>query len=104
MWEFGVLLLLVAILGVFLAKWFLPGGGDLASGTLLVTGVSPRPNDARGEQFVTIAGVISGPTVSEYSVYRRMVVDLDKWPAIGQLHPVMYSPKNPDNWKFVPPD
>ncbi|KLO33434.1 hypothetical protein [Mycobacterium haemophilum] len=109
MWEFGVLLLLVAILGVFLAQRFLPrgrhlaaGGGDLASGTLLVTGVSPRP-DACGEQFVTIAGVITGPTVSEYSVYRRMVVDVDQWPAMGQLHPVVYSPKNPDNWQFAPP-
>ncbi|RFD26715.1 hypothetical protein MUBE_02340 [Mycobacterium uberis] len=111
MWEFGVLLLLVVILGVFLAQRFLPRGchpavgrGDLANGTLLVTGVSPRPDGARGEQFVTIAGVISGPTVSEYSVYWRMVVDVDQWPAMGQLHPVMYSPKNPDNWKFAPLD
>lgn len=98
-----MLLLLVAILGVFLAQRFLPRGprgGDLASGTLLVTGVSPRP-DAGGEQFVTIAGVISGPTVSEYAVYRRMVVDVDQWPTMGQLHPVVYSPKNPDNWKFA---
>lgn len=99
-----MLFLLVAILGVFLAKRFLPCESDLASGTLLVTGVSPRPDDAHGEQFVTIAGFISGPTVSEYSVYRRMVVDVGKWPAMGQLHPVVYSPKNPDNWKFALPD
>ena len=105
MWEFGVLLLLVAVLGVFLAQRFIPRGprGDLASGTLLVTGVSPRPA-ADGEQYVTIAGVINGPTVSEHAVYQRMAVDVDHWPAVGELHPVVYSPKNPDNWKFAPPE
>jgi hypothetical protein len=104
-WEIGVLLLLVAILLVFLAQRFIPRGprGELASGTLLVTGVSPRP-DATGEQYVTIAGVINGPTVSEYAVYRRMAVDVDQWPAIGELRPVVYSQKNPDNWKFAPPE
>lgn len=103
MWEFGLLILLVAVLAVFLAQRFIPRGprGELASGTLLVTGVSPRP-DAAGEQFVTIAGVISGPTVSEYSVYQRMAVDVEHWPTMGQLLPVVYSPKNPDNWRFAP--
>jgi hypothetical protein len=102
-WEFGVLLLLVAVLGVFLAQRFIPRGprGELASGTLLVTGVSPRP-DATGQQYVTIAGVINGPTVNEYAVYQRMAVDVDHWPTMGQLLPVVYSPKNPDNWKFAP--
>ena len=105
MWEFGLLILLVAVLGVFLAQRFVPRGprGAQASGTLLVTGVSPRP-DADGEQYVTIAGVINGPTVNEYSVYRRMAVNADQWPTIGQLHQVVYSPKNPDNWKFAPPE
>jgi len=99
-----VLLLLVAVLGVFLLQRFLPRGprGQLASGTLLVTGVSPRP-DAAGEQFVTIAGVINGPTVNEHAVYQRMAVSTDAWPVLGQLFPVVYSPKNPDNWKFAPP-
>jgi hypothetical protein len=103
-WEFGVLLLLVAVLGVFLLQRFVPRGprGQLASGTLLVTGVSPRP-DAAGEQFVTIAGVINGPTVNEHAVYRRMAVNTDAWPVLGQLFPVVYSPTNPDNWKFAPP-
>ncbi len=98
-----MLLLLVAILGVFLAQRFIPRGprGDLASGTLLVTGVSPRP-DASGEQYVTISGVINGPTVSEHAVYRRLVVNVDQWPTTGELRPVVYSPKNPDNWKFAP--
>lgn len=103
MWEFGLLLLLVAILGVFLVQRFVPRGprGELLSGTLLVTGISPRP-DATGEQFVTIAGVINGPTVNEHAVYQRMAVDVNQWPTIGQLFPVVYSPKNPDNWKFAP--
>jgi hypothetical protein len=104
-WEFGVLLLLVAVLGVFLAQRFISRGprGESASGTLLVTGVSPRP-DADGQQFVTIAGVINGPTVNEYSVYQRMAVDVEQWPRVGQLFPVVYSPKNPDNWKLAPPE
>jgi len=69
-WEFGMLLLLVAVVAGFVAQRFLPRGprgGGLLSGTLLVTGVSPRP-DAAGEQYVTIAGVINGPTVSEHAV------------------------------------
>ena len=98
-----MLLLLVAVLGVFLAQRFIPRGprGELSSGTLLVTGVSPRP-DATGQQYVTIAGVINGPTVNEYAVYQRMAVDVDHCPTMGQLLPVVYSPKNPDNWKFAP--
>ena len=100
-----MLLLLVAVLGVFLAQRFIPRGprGELASGTLLVTGVSPRP-DVPGQQYVTIAGVINGPTVNEYAVYQRMAVDVDHWPTMGQILPVVYSPKNPDNWKFAPPE
>jgi len=77
--------------------------GEVASGTLLVTGVSPRP-DADGEQFVTISGVINGPTMAEHVVYQRMVVDVNDWPSMGQLIPVVYSPKNPDNWRFAPPE
>jgi hypothetical protein len=105
MWEFGVLLLLVAVLAGFVAQRFIGRGprGDTASGTLLVTGVSSRPG-ASGEQYVTIAGVIDGPTVNEYAVYQRMAVDVDQWPTIGQLFPVVYSPKNPDNWRFAPPE
>jgi hypothetical protein len=104
LWQFGVLLLLVAVLGVVLAQRFIPRGprGELVNGTLLVTGVSPRP-DTSGQQYVTIAGVINGPTVSEHAVYQRMAVDVDQWPTMGQLFPVVYSPKNPDNWKFAPP-
>ncbi|AXN43373.1 hypothetical protein DSM43518_00627 [Mycobacterium marinum] len=98
-----MLLILVAVLLAFLAPRFIPRGprGALASGTLLVTGVSPRPDDAVGEQYVTITGVINGPTVNEYTVYGRMAVDVDQWPSTGQVLPVVYSPKNPDNWNFA---
>ncbi|WP_421841430.1 hypothetical protein [Mycobacterium sp.] len=105
MWEFAALLILVTVLVVFLAPRFFPRGtrGALAHGTLLVTGVSPRP-DADGEQYVTVAGVINGPTINEHAVYQRMAVDVDQWPVMGQLLPVVYSPKNPDNWRFAPPE
>ena len=105
MWEFGLLLLLVAIVVGLLAQRFIPRGprGVPASGTLLVTGVSPRP-DAGGEQYVTIAGVLNGPTVSEHAVYQRMAVNVDAWPVLGQLFPVVYSTRNPDNWRIVPPE
>ncbi|MDD4868604.1 MAG: hypothetical protein PHQ28_16280 [Mycobacterium sp.] len=104
MWEFGVLLILMAALGVFLAQRFIPRGprGEFVNGTLLVTGVSPRP-DAHGEQFVTISGVITGPTVNEFAVYQRMAVDVEKWPTMGELMPVVYSTKNPVDWRFAPP-
>jgi hypothetical protein len=104
-WEFGVLFLLLAVLGVLLAQRYLPRGprGNVVNGTLLVTGVSPRP-DAVGQQFVTIAGVINGPTVDEHAVYQRMAVDVEHWPIVGQLMPVVYSPTNPDNWTFAPPE
>ena len=99
-----MLLLLVAVLAVFLAQRFIPRGprGQVESGTLLVTGVSPRP-DATGEQYVTIAGVINGPALNEYSVYQRMAVDVDAWPTVGQVMPVLYSTKNPNNWRLAPP-
>ena len=105
MWSFGVLLLLVAVLAVFLAPRFIRRGqtADGLQGTLLITGVSPRP-DATGEQFVTIAGVINGPTVNEHAVYQRMVVNVDQWPTMGQLLPVVYSQKNPDNWSLTRPE
>lgn len=79
-------------------------GQPLAEGTLLVTGVSPRPDGVDGDQFVTITGVINGPTVNEHVVYQRMAVDVNRWPTMGQLFTVIYSPKNPDNWNFAPPE
>lgn len=104
-WQMWTLALLVAILAVLLTSWFRrPGpGNDAVAGTLLITGVSPRPNDI-GEQYVTITGVIHGPTVSEYETYQQIAVDVDNWPTVGELIPVRYSPRNPDNWRMVPPE
>jgi hypothetical protein len=98
-------LLLVAILAGFVVPRFIRRGprGDSLSGTLLITGVSPRP-DAEGEQFVTITGVIDGPTLNDYTVYQRIIVNVDNWPSVGELRPVVYSQRNPDNWMLAPPD
>lgn len=110
-----MILVLVGALVLIAAPWIrkraAAGGGgagggraaNMAPGTLLVTGVSPRPDEI-GEQFVTISGVINGPTVNEHVVYQRMIVDVDQWPTVGQLIDVVYSPKNPDKWGFAPPD
>ena len=98
-----MLLLLVGAIVSVAAPWLMrriPRRESVA-GTLLVTGVSPRP-DAVGEQFVTVTGVINGPTVDEHVVYQRYAVDVDQWPTVGDLMPVVYSPKNPDNWTFAP--
>ncbi len=106
-WEFFVLLLIVGALVLIIGPRFMKRGprpgSALAYGTLLVTGVSPRP-DADGEQFVTITGVISGPTVREHVVYQRLALDVNNWPTMGQLFDVAYSPKNPDNWRFASPE
>ncbi|HTY29115.1 MAG TPA: hypothetical protein VMD51_13385 [Mycobacterium sp.] len=104
MWEFAALVLILGALALVLGPRLMNRRGprgEMAQGTLLVTGVSPRP-DATGEQFVTISGVINGPTVNEHVVYQRMAVDVNSWPTMGQLIPVVYSPKNPDNWFFAP--
>lgn len=100
-----MLLLLIGALVLVLAPRIMRRGprGEMAHGTLLVTGVSPPP-DATGEQFVTISGVINGPTVGEHVVYQRLAVDVAHWPTMGQLIPVVYAPKNPDNWTFAPPE
>lgn len=103
--EFLAILLLVGALVLLLGPRLRKNGprGERAAGTLLITGVSPRP-DAEGEQFVTISGVINGPTVNEHHVYARLAMDVNQWPSMGTLIPVVYSPKNPDNWSFAPPD
>ncbi|HEX3545295.1 MAG TPA: hypothetical protein VHU62_01795 [Mycobacterium sp.] len=106
MWEFTVLLVLIGAV-VLLAAPRIMGrrgaGNDWLPGSLLVTGVSPRP-DAAGVQYGTITGVINGPTVNEHVIYQRLEVDVDAWPTMGALFPVVYSPKNPDNWRFAPQD
>jgi hypothetical protein len=29
-------------------------------------------------------------------------VDVNDWPTMGQLFPVVYAPNNPDKWAFAP--
>ena len=106
--EFAVLLLILGALALVVGPRLMGRRGprgEMASGTLLVTGVSGAPPgpEVAGEQFVTITGVINGPTVNEHVVYQRMAVGPGSWPTMGQLIPVLYSPKNPDKWFFAPP-
>ena len=103
MWEIFAVLLLLAIGASLLAPRLFRQRpvSDALSGTLLITGVSPRP-DAVGEQYVTITGVIDGPTVSDFTVYQRTISDVDRWPAVGELKPVVYSQRNPEKWAFAP--
>jgi len=103
--EFAALLLIVGAIALILGPRLMRRGpkSEMARGTLLVTGVSPRP-DASGQQFVTISGVINGPTVGEHVVYQRLCVDTANWPKMGDLIPVVYAPRNPDNWAFAPPE
>src|SRR3954451_20767997 len=111
--EFAVLVLLVGAIVLLLAPRIMRrrgpggfggggGGGQLAAGTRLVTGVSAGP-DSDGSQYVTITGVINGPTVREQEVYTRMQMTVGTAPTMGQLIPVVYSPKTPDKWGFAPP-
>ena len=97
------MLLIIGAIAVVAAPWIMRrrgAGDDWVQGTLLVTGVSPRPDGVTGQQFVTISGVINGPTVAEHVVYARMAVDVDDWPSMGALMDVVYSPRNPDKWGF----
>ncbi|APB00671.1 hypothetical protein [Nocardia seriolae] len=74
----------------------------LESGTLHVTGVSPRP-DMPGEQYVTISGSISGPSVVAHEVYGRFAWDTFQWPAVGDQIPVAYPTGKPDKWQLEHP-
>src|SRR5689334_11241923 len=70
-WEIVWLLVIIGAIALIAAPWLMrrrPQPEPL-HGTLLITGVSPRP-DATGEQFVTLSGVINGPTVAEHVVYQ----------------------------------
>nr|WP_051133258.1 hypothetical protein [Nocardia paucivorans] len=71
-------------------------------GTLYLTGVSPRP-DAMGEQFVTLTGNLTGPTVPGTVVYGRFVWDAAAWPSIGDTLTVVYPPGKPQQWQIARP-
>ena len=105
-----MLLLLVGAVVVVAGPWIMrrrgAGGvrGEVAHGHTGGHRRQSRGPMPTGEQFVTITGVINGPTVNEHVVYQRLAVDVNNWPTMGELFPVVYSPKNPDNWRFAPPD
>ncbi len=102
-----MILVVIGALALVAAPWIRRRrgiGSDWMRGQMVVTGVSPRPDDLTGEQFVTITGVINGPTVNEHVVYQQLAIDVEQWPTMGQLFDVAYSPRNPDNWRFAPPD
>lgn len=106
MLEIAIIIVLIGALVALAAPWIMRrrgAGADWVQGNLLVTGVSPKP-DATGEQFVTITGVINGPSVNEHIVYQQLAIDVEHWPKMGQLFPVMYAPNNPDRWTFAPSD
>ena len=89
-WEIALVVVMLGVLAVIAAPWIMRrrgAGSDWMQGQLLVTGVSPRPDDLTGEQFVTITGVINGPTVNEHVIYQRMAVDVDQWPTMSAALP-----------------
>jgi hypothetical protein len=101
--EIVWLLVILGAIALVAAPWLMRRRqpADALRGTLLITGVSPRPA-AAGEQFVTVTGVINGPSVNEHVVYQRFAVDVESWPSMGELIPVVYSSRNPDNWRVAP--
>jgi hypothetical protein len=72
------------------------------TGTLYVTGVSPRPA-AQGEQYVTITGTLSGPSVQHETVYGRFAWDVGQWPSPGDNLPVVYPAGKPQHWRLSHP-
>ncbi|MBO0854620.1 MAG: hypothetical protein J2P18_12750, partial [Nocardia sp.] len=50
------------------------------------------------EQYVTITGILSGPSVPGETVYRRFAWDVGQWPTPGENMPVVYPPGKPQHW------
>ncbi|WP_253808096.1 hypothetical protein [Nocardia amikacinitolerans] len=106
MLELAMLVIMVTLLVALLVSYRRGRRGfqlaEPESGTLYVTGVSPRP-DAEGEQYVTITGNVTGPSVPGTVVYGRFVWDVNQWPAIGDYLPVVYPPGKPERWQIAHP-
>ncbi|WP_040737708.1 hypothetical protein [Nocardia tenerifensis] len=105
MLEFGMLLIMIVAL-VGTVAIYLRGRGtrppaQAETGTLYITGVSPRPHDLTGEQYVTITGNVTGPTVQGAVVYGRFAWDVNAWPAIGDVLTVAYPAGKPERWRIV---
>lgn len=74
-------------------------------GTLTLTGVSDRPDqaDSKGEVYATISGTVIGPSITPTDVYTTTVLNLtgDAWPKIGDDLPVIYKPgKVESSWRI----
>ena len=86
MWEIFWIVVVLGAIAVLAAPWLRRRGkpADAVNGTLVITGVSPKPEAVTGEQFVTVTGVINGPTVNEHVVYWRYAVDVEHWQLIDR--------------------
>ena len=106
MLQFVILVSLVVVLAVMVVPILRRGRGlrmaEPENGSLYVTGISPRPMDG-DEDFVTITGNLSGPTVPETVVYGRWVWEVNRWPTVGETIPVVYPVGKPDRWQPVHP-
>ncbi|MFI5779295.1 hypothetical protein [Nocardia sp. NPDC051570] len=106
MLEFAFIVMVAGALIALFARYRRSRGGNTLAqpetGTLHVTGVSPRPA-AQGEQYVTITGTISGPTVPGETVYGRFAWDVNQWPSPGDAITVVYPMGKPQNWQIGHP-
>ncbi|MFF0487410.1 hypothetical protein ACFYTQ_00160 [Nocardia sp. NPDC004068] len=105
--EFAFILLIGGALVALFAMYRRGRGGgntpaQAETGTLHVTGVSPRPA-AQGEQYVTITGTITGPTVPGETVYGRFAWDVNQWPSPGEDITVVYPMGKPQHWQIGHP-
>lgn len=107
MLELAFVVLLVGVLVASLmyyrrARDGAPLGANAEEGTLYVHGVSPHPQ-VTGEQYVTLTGTISGPSVVAHEVYGRFAWDTAQWPSIGDQIAVVYPAGKPDSWSIAHP-
>ncbi|MEU8899521.1 hypothetical protein [Nocardia sp. NPDC048505] len=105
MWQFVFLVVLLVVLAAMVVPLLRRrgmGAAEPEGGTLYVTGISPRPLDGT-EDFVTITGNLSGPTVPETVVYGRWTWTVEHWPTVGETMPVVYPPGKPERWQPVHP-
>ncbi|WP_228003007.1 hypothetical protein [Nocardia australiensis] len=104
MLQFGMLVIMaVALVGLIMLyargrRGINPAQAE--TGSLYLTGVSPRP-DAPGEQFVTITGNLTGPSVPSTVVYGRFAWDVNSWPAVGDYLTVVYPTGKPERFQVA---
>ncbi|MEV0245797.1 hypothetical protein AB0H76_04300 [Nocardia sp. NPDC050712] len=106
MLQFAFVVVMVVVLAALVVPILRGRKGSVIaepeSGSVYVTGISPLPLEGT-EDFVTITGNLSGPTVSEQVVYGRWVWDVNQWPTVGEFIPVVYPAGKPDRWRPVHP-